>query len=117
MRHLNISWKIMNDKAEPANFRTDAEAEVREHALIGMYPAGPKSKGIVLGACQRVRRELGVQIGPQPVRFTEKELRLMIAAVENIEFGDQAEILGISNKLRHREKTMRSARNRDQRKT
>lgn len=105
----------MNDPLEPANFRFDAEAEVREHALIGMYPDGRLNKSLVLASCQRVRRELGTEIGPQPVRFTEKELRFIIAAVENIEFGEQMEILGIINKLRHREKTMRSARNRDKR--
>lgn len=105
----------MNDSKEPTNFRADAEAEVREHALIGMYPAGPRSKAIVLGACQRVRRELDIEIGPQPVRFTDKEIRLVIAAIENLEDGGQAEIRGVLGKLRHREKTMRNARNRDAR--
>ena len=105
----------MCDSSEPSSIRFDAEADVREHALIGMFPKGRTNKALVLGACHRVRAELGSEIGPQPVRFTDKEIRLVIAAVENIEFGDQVEILGILNKLRHREKTMRSARNRDKR--
>lgn len=115
MRHLNISWKIMCDPKEPANFRFDAEADVREHALIGMYPDGKMNRALVLGACHRVRNELGTEIGPQPVRFTDTELQFLIAAVESVEFGPHAEMTGVINKLRHREKTMRSARNRDRR--
>lgn len=115
MRHpLNTSWKIMNDPAEPRHFRADAEAEVREHANVGMFPEQLWEKAVV-DACKRVRKELGLTIGPQPIRFTDKELHLMIASVSSIEYGDAAEIDGILNKLNHREKTMRNARSRDRR--
>jgi hypothetical protein len=111
MRHLNKSWQIMNDPRESRHFRSDSEAEVREHASVGMFPDGKLTKAVVLAACERVRSELGIEIGPQPIRFTDKELRFLIAAVENIEFGEREEMLGVINKLRHREKTMRNSRN------
>jgi hypothetical protein len=116
VKNINLSWKIMNDPSEPHHYRADAEAEVREFAWVGMVPDACRSQRAVLAACATVRNALGVTVGPQPVRFEEAELHLLIGAMESIAVSNnQAEVHSILNKLRHREKTMRNAQNRDRR--
>ncbi len=116
MRHVNVNWKIMNDTKEDRRSRVDAEAEIREMAWVGMYPSGRLNKALVLAACQRVRNELGIEIGPQPIRFTEEELNLVMAAVDSIEHvgpEQRGALIGAKKKLHHRDRTLRNTLNRE----
>jgi len=119
MRTLEKCWKIMRDPQEPSDVREECEAEVREHAIRGCLPpqvAGALDKATVLEVCSLIREELGVKIGPQPVRFTDRELLFMMALLNGVEAdpGTLEMVRGLMARLRHRERSMRNERNREE---
>lgn len=117
MRSLDRCWKIMLDPSEPTDLRAECEAEVRELAMRGLVPPNMQGKldpTFVLDLCREMREDIGVRVGPQPVRFTDEELLFVIGAINAVET-DRPMAEGILARLRHREKTMRNERNREDR--
>lgn len=113
MAHPTVKLVMtMLDKRSSSVVRLQAEAELREYALIGLLH-NAQNRDTVLETCRRVREALGGEIGPQPVRFTERELHYVIGLLGTVEMDGSGESVAILSKLRHKEKLMRNLRNRE----
>lgn len=119
MRNLDAAWRTLIDHTETETARRLAESEVREAAYVGMIPTHLATRGVdpefVLEICRQVREEHDFEIGPQPVRFTERELRWVLECVERQEFYEPRIMVSVTAKLRHKLKTMRNTRNKEDR--
>jgi hypothetical protein len=116
VQNLTHAWAAIDDENQPPWVRMEAEANLREAAAVGMVPIGAGHVTVedVQAACLQCRIDLDFEVSPQPIRFSLEEVRFLISTLESLDVAPH-EARDILARLRHRERTAKSARNKDRR--